>query len=208
MWPWWYAVLAWSTLRWIDCSLRQACCLQRLLPVAAWWCGAGIATALLVLEADELEHSTFKVRDAYKADIEFAARTGFCTRELWTFIQVLRVHVYSDIQECEGVNSLTKHIADQCRGIKLPLLSARVQVKKALGLGTRGLRHKWSSVRPRAARLLQMCMMSSDRDSILTDATRWMDPPPADVHVSIAEGVKLDPTAVSRLPLFEQAILG
>ena len=86
------------------------------------------------------------------------AETGLADLAMWTAVRMLRRSARADVRVNEGHNSLIKAMANRCPRIGLPLLSARVNVKKELGLGSRGASKRWSSIRPALQRVLESSM--------------------------------------------------
>lgn len=94
----------------------------------------------------------------------------------------LRTHSRSDVRTNEQYNSLVRQINERCRNISLSLLSARVNLKKMLGVGCRGAKMRWSSVRPKAEALLSTLMQHADQaHSLVAEPGRWEVPPPIPV---------------------------
>eukprot|EP00959_Pyramimonas_sp_CCMP1952_P468790 9493815-Pyramimonas_sp.AAC.1 len=83
-------------------------------------------------------------------------------------------------------------------------------MKKALGLGARGVSHKWSAIRPRARALMERCLESSgDASTISTEMGRWAPPVPTQPsHAGISKvsaSAVLDP--VRALPPVVQLLI-
>jgi hypothetical protein len=84
----------------------------------------------------------------------------------------------ADVRNNEGYNSLLGHLVDQAPAIGLPLLSARAQLKKALGIGVRGVSLRWSHLRPRADSVLtDLHSGVGDSNSVSSDPGRWGSAP-------------------------------
>ncbi len=124
-----------------------------------------------------LDISSLKLRIILKDDLEFAAMYGVCGVTLWSVAMCLRESLQGDVQVCEGYNSLVKISSTRCRNISLPLLAARVGLKKTLGLGSRGASSKWSNIRERALEVLNQALSHYDEASVvLGNADRWTPP--------------------------------
>jgi hypothetical protein len=91
----------------------------------------------------------------------------------------MRTHLFSDVQELEGVNSLVRVANTRCPNIGLPLLNARVALKKALGLGHAEASTRWTDIREPSRRLLQTLVNNADNaGDVLNDAGYWTAPVP------------------------------
>ncbi len=83
----------------------------------------------------------------------------------------------ADIRCNESFNNLLKCLMDQCRGMGLPLLSARAMMKKQLGLGARNVSLRWSHLRPLAQELLtEMQSFVGEAAEIMSEVERFSDP--------------------------------
>ena len=88
-------------------------------------------------------------------DIRCAAESDTTGEGLFAVSMTLRTCIKSETKANEQFNSLIRVLNEQSRNIGLDLLSARACIKKALGVGTRGVSLKWSALRPAAQRLLE-----------------------------------------------------
>lgn len=100
--------------------------------------------------ADErLEFNARKLKQLFGVDVfRAAAASGTCSVDLYCFGLALRKGQRSDVVLNEGQNSLLKAMTTNCRRIGLPLLSSRANIKRELGVGSRGAVQKWSLLRP------------------------------------------------------------
>ncbi len=94
----------------------------------------------------------------FTEDLAEAASTGLCTLRLYTHIATIRIMLAGDVQENEGVNSLITRMVERSPHIGLPLLCARVRIKKALGVGSAGAPKTWASRRPAALKILRAAL--------------------------------------------------
>ena len=96
-------------------------------------------------------------------------------RDIYAITFAIRTHMTGDTQELEGMNSLIRIGCTTARRISLPLLSARVGTKKALGVGARGVSPKFSVTAPRAEAIIKECIEVSidDAQAAMMDETRW-----------------------------------
>jgi len=104
--------------------------------------------------ATDLELTTWKLINICRTDFQMGADTGITGPFLWACCQLIRTKVPPDSQPNEGYNSLLKVVAQRSRTIGLPLLSARANIKKGLGVGSRGSSKKWSEIRSSAEKVL------------------------------------------------------
>ena len=142
--------------------------------------GPGLAVAVLEQELADLELATRKVRQLFHAELGQAAATGLCEAPLFSVCMALRVHLFADVEQNEGYNSVIRCITERCRHISLPPLAARVNTKKTLGLGSRSSSSKWSFVRPGCAQLLEECLHHHEGvGAVLEDPDRWSSPLPS-----------------------------
>ena len=80
----------------------------------------------------------------------------------------------ADIRCNESYNNLLKHLVDSAPAIGLPLLSSRAQIKKALGLGVRGVSLRWTKVRPMAEKVLDFMQEHASAGAcVQNEADRW-----------------------------------
>ena len=133
--------------------------------------GPGLAVAILEQELADLELATRKVRQLFHAELGHAAATGLCEARLFSVCLALRVHLFPDVEQNEGYNSIIRCIIERCRHISLPLLAARANIKKTLGLGSRSSSSKWSSVRSG--------YHHEGAAAVLEDPDRWSSPLPS-----------------------------
>ena len=69
------------------------------------------------------------------------------SRRLWCLVRAIACTWQGDSQEVEGLNSMLQAIVQASAAIKLPLLDARLGIRKTSKLGQRGKQHtKWSSI--------------------------------------------------------------
>eukprot|EP00973_Karenia_brevis_P094132 12420957-Karenia_brevis.AAC.4 len=133
--------------------------------------------AVLILDTPdhELEVTAAKIKIIAFDDVYQAAMTGKCGKFLYLLVKAFRISFKADVQCIEGVNSMIRCISTRCRRIGLALLSARVLLKKALGLGTKTSPTKWSSIRDRATDVLRVCTSNYDHGvyHMLGKQGRW-----------------------------------
>eukprot|EP00972_Heterocapsa_arctica_P049257 7250164-Heterocapsa_arctica.AAC.1 len=126
------------------------------------------------IEEDKLEVNTRKLCILFKDEFEQAARDGTTGENLYAVAETISHFLQGHVQRNEGVNSSIKRLITRCPHISLPLLSGRIAVATALGVGGRGKTRKWSSIRHRAADLLGACNDNFNAaKSLLEDDTRW-----------------------------------
>ena len=96
---------------------------------------------------EKLEYNTRKLKHLFHDEIRVAAQYGTCHPDLYCFGLALRKGQRADVVLNESHNSLLKAMCQSCRRIGLPLLSARSNAKRELGVGSRGAVQKWSLLR-------------------------------------------------------------
>jgi hypothetical protein len=139
-----------------------------------------VATAILQIEEDKLEVNTRKLCILFKDEFEQAARDGTTGENLYAVAETISHFLQGHVQRNEGVNSSIKRLIARCPHISLPLLSGRIAVATALGVGGRGNTRKWSSIRHRAADLLGACNDNFNAaKTLMEDDTRWSSARPA-----------------------------
>lgn len=140
--------------------------------------------------------NSLKLRRIMPGRLEHAAATGMCGPDLWAFVKGLCLFAKADIANNEGHTSLIKGQCQRTRNIGLPLLSARCNIKRELGIGTRGACTRWSQVRDSAAQILQNATDSyQDGVMVHSEPNRWSAPSAAAVpqHMrDIANDPRLD----------------
>ena len=138
----------------------------RRLPLALFWFGEKdanipcpmrktLANFILTSDHSKLESNSRKLRGLLSHELEYSSLTGKCAPTLFSLIRSWSVTVKGDVAINEGHNSLIKSIAQRCRNIGLPLLSARANTKKELRVGVRGAPSKWSQVKKGALQMVQ-----------------------------------------------------
>ncbi len=145
---------------------RRICDDLKRLPYALFWfacaapqtaCGVRqrLAKALLAAAPETLEINAQKIRLLCAEDLEQCAAHGTAGPLLYSLVLSWAASAKSDVAINEGHNSLIKAIAQRCRNIGLPLLSARANCKKELKVGVRGAPQKWSAVKRDALAMVQ-----------------------------------------------------
>ena len=82
-----------------------------------------------------LELNAVKLRTVASEDLQAAKDVGTRSQFLWNLLVAIRKTIKSDAQENEGVNSVIKHVVSRAPSIQLPLVDARVRVKRELWSG-------------------------------------------------------------------------
>lgn len=100
-------------------------------------CEVRSTTATLVLATPDMEQQdrsgfTSKFRHIFRQALQHAADTGLLQDDLYEFLSDLSSMWELDTQEVEGMNGLIKLMLGLAPNIRLPLLSARVTIKKTL----------------------------------------------------------------------------
>jgi hypothetical protein len=113
---------------------------------------------LLDADDDDLEISARKVKVLCRADLEEARATGKTGTLVYSIAAFMRIRLRPDVRVNEQYNSLIRQINERCRNLSLGLMAARINLKKWLGVGTRGANLRWSCIRPRAEVLLSQLM--------------------------------------------------
>jgi hypothetical protein len=85
---------------------------------------------LVVLCDGLVEDIAVKIRVVLQEDFVHAAETGRLTDDLHTFLVQLRLLLPIDTQNLEGVNSLLQVMATRSARMRIPLLNARLSIKK------------------------------------------------------------------------------
>jgi hypothetical protein len=99
---------------------------------------------------------------------------------MYRHVFAIRTELRTDIRINEQYNSLIRTLFTRCRMIGLPLLSSRVNLKKQLGVGTRGVTMKFSSLKPHAQVILDDITAHHEQAVEMTASTsRWATPPPS-----------------------------
>lgn len=137
------------------------------LPLALFWFGHApadtpchrrqvLAQRILNTHPSKLESNTAKLRQLCEGDFEQCAQDGTVGPLLYSVVGSWKRVARSDVARNEGHNSLIKSINNRCRNIGLPLLSARSNAKKELGVGVRGAPQKWRQVKLDALAMIQV----------------------------------------------------
>ena len=154
----------------------------------------GIANELLTAEAEKLHVTVRKLVAAFRKEFEHAKDTGKCASGLWLCLTLVRILLKADVHENEGINSLLSRIGDRCRSITLPVLDARVKLKKALGVGCSDVAERWSCRKAKAKLVHAACMDGVARAiDVIDNEQRWEPAAPS------APLPTMTPSLVSRL---------
>ena len=122
--------------------------------------------ALCLLDTPDvaLHMTASKLKQLFRAELANVAQTGKCPICLYWAMRLVALYWRADVQEIEGINSLIELACRRAPRISLPLVDARVGLRKDLGLGTRDKRHvKYSQ------------MMDSGASDLLDDAIQQID---------------------------------
>ena len=95
--------------------------------------GGELCSATTVQDLDG-DHTTWKLRTIFMPAWEIMRDSGKLEEDLWIFLNDVSVLWCCDTQQMESINSIIKIIIGRCPAIQLPLLSARVGMRKILGL--------------------------------------------------------------------------
>eukprot|EP00959_Pyramimonas_sp_CCMP1952_P077781 1625901-Pyramimonas_sp.AAC.1 len=128
---------------------------------------------------DNLHITAAKVVHMFQAEIREASRTGVLSMRVWMPLYLASVFWRGDTQEIEGVNNLLQTVVRRAPSIGLPLLDARVAIRKTACLGVRGASLKWTDVAPRVnAAIAEAIDHASEIDSVLNMPFRFSVPDP------------------------------
>jgi hypothetical protein len=145
-----------------------------------------VAGLLLSTPDEDLDISSRKVKALCLLELVQARDLGTIGTICWSISAFMRVRMRPDVRVNEQYNSLVRMMNERCRHVSLGLLSARVNLKKMLGVGTRGASMKWSQIRPRAEILLNQMMQHGDEaDTVMGETDRWQPPLPAAPLVNV-----------------------
>jgi hypothetical protein len=136
-----------------------------------------VAGELISSDINTLEANALKIRCLFFEELSIAAKTGTLCPTVLSFLRGIRYHWTCTTQDIEGRNSLVTIMADRCPNASLDLVSERLKIKTALGLGFRGASTSWTSVKPKADELVaigaQHCHVATD---IIGEDQRWVAP--------------------------------
>ena len=143
----------------------------------------GIASEILSTDPELLELNTLKLTKIALLDLRLARDRGVCSDFLWAVLTGIRKVIKSDVQENEGVNSVIKHVVAAAPMIQLPLVDARVRLKRDLANGCNRMGHLLTSHKDRLRAchaLLDRCRHGSGEGVAVTDTLcRWTPPAPS-----------------------------
>ena len=145
----------------------------------------GVAAELVDQPSRELDITARKIKYIFNDELVAIRDSGGVEAQphnLHTLFRIVDAVIKTDVEANEGINSVLRRLTTRAPAIKLPLLSARVGLKHALGLaGGAQSSRMWSRLRPRAAALLERCfeMLGSAGRAVLSAADRWEVPRPA-----------------------------
>ena len=143
-------------------------------------CGARRQLCLSLLGTDDaqLHVTTRKVKTVFHEAITHCSATGKLSGAagaLWGIMWMVAVTWKGDQQEIEGINNVLQHVLTQAPNCSLPLVDARVAIRKALGMGSRTERDaKWSEKRSRASIVLNVATDHREHmHEVLADPDRF-----------------------------------
>ena len=105
----------------VDCPMRRA-----------------VAAEVLATPDENMDTTALKLKNLFRSEFLDSQQHGTCGQNLWAVIKPWYDKSKGHVGRNEGHNSLIKAICNRCRNIGLPLLSARCNMKKELGVGMRG----------------------------------------------------------------------
>ena len=137
----------------------------------------GLAKSILDADPFTLEINAKKLLVAFPSDFHGAAATG-CISNLGVYVIALGIKMWawSDAQELEGMSSLVRINCNRAPSISLPLLSARLGAKKAMGIGAKGSNLRFNTIKPKAASVIDQCSLWPTPDAsaaIMSSTSRW-----------------------------------
>ncbi len=124
---------------------------------------------------------------------------------LYLLVNIICCSWAPDVQEIEGVNNIIQSVCRRAPGIRLPLLDARVSVRKCVGLGSRATKDlKFSAIADKLATLVDEAVDHADGvDDVLSNLQRWKPALPAKpqmqalaLPLSESPGAKFDRSAL------------
>eukprot|EP00969_Alexandrium_andersonii_P272772 12056014-Alexandrium_andersonii.AAC.1 len=86
---------------------------------------------LRLLGAGALDGNNKKVANMFLEDLQRAAEDGACGLRLHTAVYMIGTFVEKDVQFNEGTNSMVKQATSIAPSLSLPLLSARVTLRRS-----------------------------------------------------------------------------
>ena len=116
------------------------------------WChiAAGIAEELLQTPDEDLECNARKLKHFAQEELKNIVASATLERapRVQSVVGLIVQHFSGDTQQVEGINSIIRLVGNRCPRISLRQLSARIVLKKCLGLESLGHhRKKWSVVK-------------------------------------------------------------
>jgi hypothetical protein len=137
----------------------------------------GIAGRLFETPDRCLDPTSAKVKAIFRADVWECSQTGKCPLPLWAYMVGVTKMAQSDVQVNESINSSIKKVNERSRNITLPLMAARIALRKDLGqLGCKS-GAAWKK-RLKSAEDLMVCVASQGNryKTVLNDPGRWQPP--------------------------------
>ena len=135
-----------------------------------------VASELVAAMSEELDITTAKLTIIFQNDLLAASRDGKLSDDLHATVWWVARYWKADTQSIEGLNSVLKGLIARGPNISLPLCSARLSLKHALGfMGLMKLKKKFSVVWPIAQQLLETCVEHYNAmDETLGTPGRWV----------------------------------
>ena len=139
---------------------------------------AGLAKSFLEESELDLPIVARKIRAIFKEDLVMTATSGVLGRSLAMFLLSVRKLMPCDVQDSEGVNSVIGSVTSNAPHISLPLVDARVKLKKMAGLAKREVTARtFQERKDRAVEAMDVLVDGTCHiDTVLGMDNRW-DPP-------------------------------
>ena len=153
-------------------------------PVESKICLAGVATELLETDNQQLECNARKLKTFALDELKAISISGTLegAPKIQGVMELIANGFSGDTQEIEGINSIIRLVGNRCPRIRLSQLSARIVLKKSIGVDSLKNRKRWSSVKKLAAPLFDDIIASNNRYmDVLGNLERWETPQPIDM---------------------------
>lgn len=158
------------------------------------------------------DHNACKLKIIFPDALNDAAVSGKCSNlQLYTLARAVRTFLEGDVQVNEGVNNMIKKITGVATNIGMPLLDARIKLKKMIGQGVSraGTTLRWKHRKPRV-----MAIMNETADyvfearSVIENVKRYSPAPvaifPPDATSNLSEPGKSKTWALGYSALFNK----
>ena len=128
-----------------------------------------------------------KLDDLFRPELEQARVTGTLPNDsrIYFLLRPLAERWSCDIEDVEGINSMISVQAKRSPHLAIPLLSSRIGISKACGVGGGGARATWTEIKNHVEAVVERAVQHIDDVGHVMTPERWHEAEPCDqVHTA------------------------